>query len=154
MAEVVEYQEEFKEYFKTLNEEWLEKYFEVEPYDAEVLSHPEKYILDRGGKIFFAQEEGAIVGTVALMPKQGTYELTKMAVTEKLQSKGIGKLLMRKCIEESKKLGASEIFLFSNTRLEKAIRFYRETGFAEKPFNSSEYKRADIYMVLELKQKI
>lgn len=151
MIEVIDYQEKYKEFFKTLNEEWLEKYFEVEPYDAEVLSKPEEYILDKGGRIFFARENDEIIGTVALMPKDGSYELTKMAVTDKLQSKGTGKLLMQRCIEESRKMGASEIFLFSNTKLEKAINFYRQTGFIEKPFDSSEYKRANIYMVLALK---
>lgn len=152
MIEVIDYQEKYKYFFKKLNEEWLEKYFEVEPYDAEVLSKPEEYILDKGGKIFFAKENEDIIGTVALMPKDGSYELTKMAVTDRLQSKGTGKLLMQKCIEESIKLGAKEIFLFSNTKLEKAINFYKKTGFVEKPFDSSEYKRANIYMILDLKQ--
>lgn len=151
MIEILDYQEEYRAYFKSLNEEWLEKYFEVEPYDAEVLSKPEEYILNKGGKIFFAKEQDKIIGTVALMPKNGSYELTKMAVTAKQQSKGTGKLLMEKCIEESKKLSATEIFLFSNTNLEKAIAFYRKTGFVEQSFDASEYKRANIYMVLNLK---
>ena len=136
--------------FKNLNVEWLEKYFEVEPYDKEVLSNPEKYILEKGGKIFFAKLEDKIIGTVALMPKNSSFELTKMAVTDKIQSKGIGSLLMQKCIDEAKNLGLKEIFLFSNTKLDKAINLYKKVGFLEEHFDSSDYKRANIYMTLKL----
>ncbi len=152
--EIIDYQEKYKDAFRILNEEWLEKYFEIEPYDAEVLSKPDLYILDKGGKIFFAKEGEKILGTVALMPKNGSYELTKMAVTDLVQSKGIGKLLMKRCIEECKKMNVNEIFLFSSTKLDKAIQFYLKTGFIEKPFDASEYKRADIYMTLSLADAI
>lgn len=148
--EIIDYEEQYKDSFRILNEEWLERYFVVEPYDAEVLSKPEVYILGKGGKIFFAKEKEEILGTVALMPKNGSFELTKMAVTDKVQSKGIGKLLMKRCIEECQKMNIKEIFLFSNTKLPKAIQLYRKTGFIEKPFNASEYKRADIYMTLTI----
>ena len=114
--EIIDFEPKYRDDFKNLNVEWLEKYFEVEPYDKEVLSNPEKYILEKGGKIFFAKLEEKIIGTVALMPKNSSFELTKMAVTDKIQSKGIGSLLMQKCIDEARNLGLKEIFLFSNTK--------------------------------------
>ena len=148
--EIIDFEPKYRDDFKNLNVEWLEKYFEVEPYDKEVLSNPEKYILEKGGKIFFAKLEDKIIGTVALMPKNSSFELTKMAVTEKIQSKGIGSLLMKKCIDEAKNLGLKEIFLFSNTKLDKAINLYKKVGFLEEHFDSSDYKRANIYMTLKL----
>lgn len=148
--EIIDFEPKYRDDFKNLNVEWLEKYFEVEPYDKEVLSNPEKYILEKGGKIFFAKLEDKIIGTVALMPKNSSFELTKMAVTEKIQSKGIGSLLMQKCIDEAKNLGLKEIFLFSNTKLDKAINLYKKVGFLEEHFDSSDYKRANIYMTLKL----
>jgi len=148
--EIIEFKPKYRDDFKNLNVEWLEKYFEVEPYDKEVLSNPEKYILEKGGKIFFAKLEDKIIGTVALMPKNSSFELTKMAVTDKIQSKGIGSLLMQKCIDEAKNLGLKEIFLFSNTKLDKAINLYKKVGFLEEHFDSSDYKRANIYMTLKL----
>ena len=148
--EIIDFEPKYRDDFKNLNVEWLEKYFEVEPYDKEVLSNPEKYILEKGGKIFFAKLEDKIIGTVALMPKNSSFELTKMAVTEKIQSKGIGSLLMQKCIDEAKNLGLKEIFLFSNTKLDKAINLYKKEGFLEEHFDSSDYKRANIYMTLKL----
>ncbi|WP_213188782.1 GNAT family N-acetyltransferase [Cloacibacterium caeni] len=148
--EIIDFEPKYRDDFKNLNVEWLDKYFEVEPYDKEVLSNPEKYILEKGGKIFFAKLEDKIIGTVALMPKNSSFELTKMAVTEKIQSKGIGSLLMQKCIDEAKNLGLKEIFLFSNTKLDKAINLYKKVGFLEEHFDSSDYKRANIYMTLKL----
>lgn len=148
--EIIDFEPKYRDDFKNLNVEWLEKYFEVEPYDKEVLSNPEKYILEKGGKIFFAKLEDKIIGTVALMPKNSSFELTKMAVTDKIQSKGIGSLLMQKCIDEAKNLGLKEIFLFSNTKLNKAINLYKKVGFLEEHFDSSDYKRANIYMTLKL----
>lgn len=148
--EIIDFEPKYRDDFKNLNVEWLEKYFEVEPYDKEVLSYPEKYILEKGGKIFFAKLEDKIIGTVALMPKNSSFELTKMAVTDKIQSKGIGSLLMQKCIDEAKNLGLKEIFLFSNTKLDKAINLYKKVGFLEEHFDSSDYKRANIYMTLKL----
>lgn len=148
--EIIDFEPKYREDFKNLNVEWLEKYFEVEPYDKEVLSNPEKYILEKGGKIFFAKFEDKIIGTVALMPKNSSFELTKMAVTDKIQSKGIGSLLMQKCIDEARNLDLKEIFLFSNTKLDKAINLYKKVGFLEEHFDSSDYKRANIYMTLKL----
>ncbi|HCO21003.1 MAG TPA: GNAT family N-acetyltransferase [Flavobacteriaceae bacterium] len=148
--EIIDFEPKYRDDFKNLNVEWLEKYFEVEPYDKEVLSNPEKYILEKGGKIFFAKLEDKIIGTVALMPKNSSFELTKMAVTDKIQSKGIGSLLMQKCIDEARNLGLKEIFLFSNTKLDKAINLYKKVGFLEEHFDSSDYKRANIYMTLKL----
>ena len=148
--EIIDFEPKYRDDFKNLNVEWLEKYFEVEPYDKEVLSNPEKYILEKGGKILFAKLEDKIIGTVALMPKNSSFELTKMAVTDKIQSKGIGSLLMQKCIDEARNLGLKEIFLFSNTKLDKAINLYKKVGFLEEHFDSSDYKRANIYMTLKL----
>lgn len=148
--EIIDFEPKYRDDFKNLNVEWLEKYFEVEPYDKEVLSNPEKYILEKGGKIFFAKLEDKIIGTVALMPKNSSFELTKMAVIDKIQSKGIGSLLMQKCIDEAKNLGLKEIFLFSNTKLDKAINLYKKVVFLEEYFDSSDYKRANIYMTLKL----
>ena len=72
----------FTNSFYELNIEWLEAYFYVEDFDKEVLSNPKKYIIDKGGHIFFALENHKVIGTVALMKsKNNSFELTKMAIT-------------------------------------------------------------------------
>jgi hypothetical protein len=52
-----------KEPIKTLNIEWLSKYFKIEPKDELVLSNPQEEIIDKGGMIFISE----VVGTVSLL---------------------------------------------------------------------------------------
>jgi ribosomal protein S18 acetylase RimI-like enzyme len=73
--------------------------------------------------------------------------LAKMAVTEKYQHAGIGKMLMDYCIEEAKNMNAKKLTLFSNTKLEAAIHVYRKYGFTEIPLPlEMHYVRSDIMM--------
>ncbi|GGD10440.1 helix-turn-helix domain-containing GNAT family N-acetyltransferase [Hyunsoonleella pacifica] len=135
--------------FYDLNVEWLRTYFYVEPFDEEVLSRPDKYIIGKGGHIFFAKLNNVIVGTVALMPlhDQNTFELTKMAVSPKHRGKKIGQKLMQFCLDFAKQLGLKNLVLYSNTKLENAIYIYRKFGFVEilvEP--NSPYQRSDIKM--------
>ena len=44
------------EKFKSLNLEWLDRYFKVEPIDELVLNNPEREIVDKGGFIFMIQK--------------------------------------------------------------------------------------------------
>ena len=44
------------EKFKSLNLEWLDTYFKVEPIDELVLNNPEREVIDKGGFIFMIQK--------------------------------------------------------------------------------------------------
>ena len=44
--EIIDFSEEYSEYFRTLNEEWLKKYFTLEPIDIVNLSNPKEEIID------------------------------------------------------------------------------------------------------------
>jgi N-acetylglutamate synthase-like GNAT family acetyltransferase len=152
MAEIISYLPRYAEDFKTLNTAWLEKFFVVEPYDAEVLSKPEKYILDKGGNIYFVIENGKAIGTVALMYNEyNELEFTKMAVADGEKGKGFGNLLLQHCIDEAKKMNCENLYLYSNTQLEPAINLYKKFGFLEIPVEKSEYARCNIKMVKHLK---
>lgn len=138
-----------KKAFYNLNEEWLRTFFYVEPFDEEVLSNPDMHIIDKGGHIFFAKLNGEIVGTVALMPlpKQNTFELTKMAVSPKHRGQNIGQQLMVYCLEFAKNMGLPNLILYSSRKLENAIYIYRKYGFVEIPVEADcHYKRCDIKM--------
>ena len=50
---IIGYDYKYAKYFYDYNIEWLETFFFVEPYDQEVLSKPESYIINKGGFIFF-----------------------------------------------------------------------------------------------------
>ena len=148
--EIVEYETEHQPWFEKLNREWIERYFWMEPIDIEVLQHPDKHIIEKGGAILMALHEGDIAGTAALkFVRPGVYEFTKMAVTEKLRGQKIGRYLAEAAIEKAKKLGARMIILYSNTILANALTLYRKLGFIEVPLDGP-YKRSDIKMELKL----
>ena len=147
---IINFQDNFEKDFYDLNIEWLEYFFQVEEYDYKVLSNSKKYIINKGGKIFFAETAGNIIGTVALMPTKNklVFELTKMAVKPEYRNKGIGKKLLKKCIDYSKSNNHSSIILYSNKKLNNAIHLYRNFGFKEiKMEKKSPYLRANIKMV-------
>ena len=147
---IINFKDNFEKDFYDLNIEWLEYFFQVEEYDYKVLSNSKKYIINKGGKIFFAESAGNIIGTVALMPTKNklVFELTKMAVKPEYRNKGIGKKLLKKCIDYSKSNGHSSIILYSNKKLNNAIHLYRNFGFKEiKMEKKSPYLRANIKMV-------
>jgi ribosomal protein S18 acetylase RimI-like enzyme len=152
MTKIVNYQPEFRDAFKALNIAWLEKYFYVEDYDNQVLSNPEKYILEKDGSIYFLLENEIPVGTFALMINGlGELELTKMGMHESAKGKGYGNELMKYCIEQAKLKDFKELILYSNTCLLPAIHLYKKYGFEEIPVESSEYERCNIKMKLNLK---
>ncbi|SFI41955.1 GNAT family N-acetyltransferase [Halpernia frigidisoli] len=152
MAEIISFQQKYADDFKKLNIIWLQKFFVVEDYDNEVLSNPQKYILDKGGNIYFAVENEKAIGTFALMYNDyGELEFTKMAVLEAEKGKGFGNLLMQHCIEEAKKMNCENLFLYSNTKLEPANNLYKKFGFTEIPVEKSEYARCNIKMIKHLK---
>lgn len=50
--EIISYSEEYKDYLRILNYEWLQKYFRIEEGDVYSLSNPKAAIIDKGGYIF------------------------------------------------------------------------------------------------------
>lgn len=151
--DIIPFQKAYSKDFYTLNKEWLQTYFYVEPFDEEVLSKPKHYIIDPGGHIFFAKMEDTIIGTVALMPtkKATIFELTKMAVSPEYRGHKLGQKLMQHCLDFAKKHAIKELILYSNRKLENAIYIYKKFGFIEVPVEeNSPYKRSDIKMRLKL----
>lgn len=137
----------FRKDFARLNYAWIEKYFTVEPIDRLVLDNPEDELIAHGGEIFFAVNEGLVVGTVALKYVDAeTFELTKMAVDERQRGCGFGKVLMDAALHHARMQGAKHVVLSSHTSLTPAIAMYRKAGFTERKDSDSCYTRCNIYM--------
>jgi ribosomal protein S18 acetylase RimI-like enzyme len=144
---IIPFSDTCSEAIKTLNLEWLTKYFKVEPKDEMVLSSPKSEIIEKGGFIFYAQYQGSIVGTVSLLKiDETTFELSKMAVTSSVQGIGIGKRMLEYCFEFAKNNNINRLILYSNRSLESAIHLYTKYGFNEIPLEAGIYERADIKM--------
>ena len=103
-------------------------------------------MLAKDGVILMAAAEGDIVGTGSLMKlEQDTYEVAKMAVTEKWQGRGIGERIFLTLVARARKKQARKLFIVSNTKLETAIRLYRRHGFTDSAENRhGHYERGNI----------
>ncbi len=141
--------------FRTLNEEWLTRYFHIEPKDIKVLSDPVTQIITPGGDILMLERNGQTIGCCALVKLDDqTLELAKMAVTQNEQGKGAGKVLLQAAIDRARMLGANRLYLESNSQLQPAVALYRQFGFIDvrkDRIPPSEYKRVDVWMELPLK---
>lgn len=157
LVQIVDYKPEYDIHFYNYNIEWLETHFYVEDYDKEVLSNPDKYILNKGGHIFFVQYNKKIVGTVALMPTEveGEYELTKFAVSPKYQGLKLGQKLMQHCIDFAKENGLGQLMLYSNTKLHNSLYIFRKYGFTDIPVETNgPYARGNVKMVLPINSAV
>ena len=148
---IIEYSSQYQEVFRNLNLEWLDKYNLTESHDLMVLDDPQSTILDRGGYIWLAMADNKIIGSAALMKEhEGVYELAKMAVTADYRGNGISKLLIETCLKKAKEIGAKKLTLFSNHKLQTALKLYEKYGFYYVEVEDSPFETADIKMELEL----
>lgn len=147
--------------FRTLNEEWITRFFTLEQTDLETLGDPENVILRKGGHIFMARVASEVEGTdaeavgcVALIPMGNhVYELSKMAVSPRLRGLGIGRTLLEHAIAQARLIGARSLFLGSNSKLKNAVHLYQSVGFQHvlpEQLPPVHYDRADVFMQLPL----
>ncbi len=158
---ITQYNKTLSPHFKRLNELWLNEYFSIEPHDKKVLGDPQRYILDRGGRIYFALLDAQVVGTCALYPEESddktgaSYEFTKMAMDPNLRGKGIGRRMLAHVIEEACGDGIERLYLLTSSKLNPACHLYRTMGFTDVPLtaqDAAKYNRADVKMELWLNQ--
>ncbi len=151
MISIIPYEHRYHAGFKKLNIEWLEQYNLLESHDLEIINDPEGTVLAGGGCIFLAIENDAVIGTAGLWKQSADeYELVKMAVDPAHRGKGIGKLLLDRCITEARQQKAARIILFSNSQLKTAIGLYEQYGFHHVVVEDSPFETADVKMELAL----
>jgi GNAT superfamily N-acetyltransferase len=144
--------------FRALNEEWISRLFSLQDEDRAVLGDPFGRIVAPGGDVLVARDPGAptgapVVGCVALLAHpDGVFELAKMAVAPAAQGRGIGRRLVAAAVDRARALGATRLFLGTNSRLTAALRLYQDAGFVpitrDRLPVSDYYARADVLMEL------
>lgn len=98
-----------------------------------------------------ADEE--VVGGVGLYPSDGlpddTVELVKMYLAPAQRGKGLGKTLMRKCIDLAGTLGYKKIYLESMPELKDAVLAYEKLGFEllQHPIGNTGHYSCTIWML-------
>ena len=149
---VVPYDDRYKSDFEKLNRAWIEKFFQMEDEDLLILQHPETYVIKKNGEVFFALYGEEVIGTAAMIPTSNKiFELAKMAVRKDVQGRGVGKLLLERCISFAKERKALEIFLLTNDVLKPALNLYLSTGFVlNHEYDDERYERGNTKMNLIL----
>lgn len=148
-VQIIPYEDQHQSIFKSLNEEWISSNFKMETSDYKALDKPRENILEKGGEIFVAVFQDQPVGVCALMKMDDPeydYEIAKMAVSPHMRGKNIGRLLMDAAIDKARALGASKIYLESNTVLKPAVSMYYKLGFQKIIGRPSPYERCNIQM--------
>jgi putative acetyltransferase len=147
MIRIIDFEKKHAADFKRLNQEWLENYQLMESHDLEVINDPVGKVIERGGFIFLAETHGIIIGTAGLMKgSEHEFELVKMSVATSYQGLGIGKSLLEKCLAKAKEQEAKRLFLYSNSRLHRAIALYSKYGFKHVSVFKSPLVTADVKM--------
>ena len=156
VSEVVfrDFQPGDREAFRTLNEAWIEKYFQLEEKDRETLGDPDRHILGKGGYIVMAERAGRPVGCCALIAlADGCFEVAKMTVAEDERGQGVGRQLLERVIEFAREKSIRRLYLETNSKLQNAVRLYEAVGFRHLPGEKvapSPYVRANVYMEMTL----
>lgn len=76
-----------------------------------------------------AKENGTVLGTCGIRNMCGDGEITNVAIKESERGRGIGELLVRTCMEESRKIGVRSYTLEVRESNLPAISLYQKLGF-------------------------
>ena len=149
---ITSFNKKYKADFEKLNREWIEEFFQMEDEDFHTLQNPESYVIQKNGEIFFAINDQIVIGTAAMIPfSEDVFELAKMSVKKGFQGKGVGKLLLKRCIQFAQERNANEIFLLTNDILKPALNLYISCGFVVKnKYDDERYERGNTKMHLIL----
>lgn len=105
---------------------------------------------------YVAVLDGVIVGGGGIFPTEalpeGTCELVKLYLSPAARGKGIGKLLLQKCIDAARQMDYKRIYLESMPELTIAIPMYEKFGFTylDGPQGCSGHTGCDVWMIREL----
>jgi putative acetyltransferase len=97
-----------------------------------------------------------IIGGAGIFSSPGlpakTCELVKMYLSKNARGKGLGKLLIGKCIDFAKQNGYKNIYLETMPELKKAMSIYEKFGFyyLKGPMGNTGHFGCDVWMMKDL----
>jgi len=101
-------------------------------------------------------ETGKIVGGGGIFPTEGlpedTCELVKMYLLPEERGKGLGGLIIEKCLQTAKDLGFRQIYIESMPELGQALKVYEKFGFnyLSAPLGDSGHFGCELWMIRAL----
>lgn len=125
-------------------------------YFDETTDHLFEVFKKENSVYFIAEYDGEIVGGGGIYPTQnlaeGTCELVKFYLVKKARGKGIGKMLMQKCISTAKDMGYKKMYLETMPELTIAIPMYEKLGFTylSQSKGNSGHTGCNVWMIKDL----
>ena len=119
----------------------LEEAYKIE---CEVNPSPWKYetflsSFDVGHKGLICKHNGEIIGFIIFSPISPEAHILSISVIKKIQSKGVGTLLLRSMLDQCKAMNYKKIFLEVRTSNLQAINFYQKFGFIKDAIRDNYY---------------
>jgi putative acetyltransferase len=109
-----------------------------------------------GSRYYVAKEKGEIIGGAGIFPSnglpEGVCELVKMYLKKQARGRGLGKLLIDKCLSTAKEMGYQKVYLETMPELRKAVSVYEKFGFRylEAPMGNTGHFGCDVWMIKDL----
>jgi putative acetyltransferase len=110
----------------------------------------------KGSYYFVAEENGNLLGGGGIFPTEnlpeGTCELVKMYLHKDARGKGLGKLLIERCLNWAKQNGYTHVYLETMPELKQALKVYELFGFEylNGPLGNSGHFGCDRWMLKKL----
>jgi len=124
----------------------------ADPYLFDLFSyynHPKRdyYVIRYNGELLGGGGYGDLPGA----PEE-VCEIQKMYFDPKLRGKGIGKRLLLKLIEESKRAGYTKAYIETLPQMKSAIGLYEHLGFTylDGPLGGTGHTSCPIHLILEI----
>ncbi|MEL6536883.1 MAG: GNAT family N-acetyltransferase [Bacteroidota bacterium] len=90
-------------------------------------------------RIWFAEVEGKVVGTLALKNSEGWAQLRYFLIDPEYRGRGLGRRLMDRWMQAMKAMGYDRAFLLTTDGLEASAHLYGRYGFALTGTKSTDF---------------
>jgi ribosomal protein S18 acetylase RimI-like enzyme len=141
---------------RTVRKKTWEKY-EKEVYSKELLEEELKlysyetflkFIRDEKRYGFVAKEEDKVLGlAIGRLDQGGLSDLSWICTSLEVQGKGIGKKLIDKVIEYSRKKGCHKLFAYTTPHLVSTVGFYLASGFVPEAYLRKHWYKLDFLIM-------
>ena len=112
--------------------------------ECEVNPSPWKYetflsSFEVGHKGLICKHDSKIIGFIIFSPINPEAHILSISVTKKIQSKGVGALLLQSMLDQCAAMNYKKIFLEVRTSNFQAINFYQKFGFSKDAIRDNYY---------------
>ncbi len=114
-------------------------------------------LFQQQGSLYFVAHDGdTLLGGAGIYPTaglpNGTCELVKMYLSAAARGKGVGRMLIDRCLEQARQMGYTQCYLETMPELKKAVSVYEKFGFSylSQPLGNTGHFGCDVWMLKSL----